>query len=174
MTLPNLELLSGASVTFVSGRKYGLIGRNGIGKTTFLKHLAAHMFPAIPTHLQILHIEQEVASSELNVLQAVVSTDVERQTLMEELQAIERADKGEKLSGEMEDEFGVFAMTVSERTDRMLEIYQRLKDIDADQAEPRAAAILAGLGFSPSAQLQPTKVGRLNSASSIILKHLVI
>lgn len=33
--------LQDANVTFAYGRRYGLVGRNGIGKTTFLKHLAA-------------------------------------------------------------------------------------------------------------------------------------
>lgn len=33
-------LLEGADLRLISGRKYGLIGRNGIGKTTLLKHIA--------------------------------------------------------------------------------------------------------------------------------------
>lgn len=44
----------------VYGHKYGLIGRNGVGKTTFLKYLASKSIPGIPWYLQILHIEQEV------------------------------------------------------------------------------------------------------------------
>lgn len=37
MTLGSLELLTDINITFADGRKYGLVGRNGIGKTTFLK-----------------------------------------------------------------------------------------------------------------------------------------
>ena len=33
-------LLKDASVTFVYGRRYGFIGRNGLGKTTLMKALA--------------------------------------------------------------------------------------------------------------------------------------
>ena len=40
--------------------RYGLVGRNGVGKTTFLKFLAAARFDGVPPNLQILHIEQEV------------------------------------------------------------------------------------------------------------------
>ena len=36
------------------------MGRNGVGKTTFLKFLAAARFDGVPPNLQILHIEQEV------------------------------------------------------------------------------------------------------------------
>ena len=58
MDINGLELLEEVDVTLVSGRKYGLIGRNGVGKTTFLKFLSAHRFDGVPEHLQILHIEQ--------------------------------------------------------------------------------------------------------------------
>lgn len=48
MDVNGLSLLDETDVTLVSGRKYGLVGRNGIGKTTFLKFLAAHRFDGIP------------------------------------------------------------------------------------------------------------------------------
>ena len=44
------------------GRRYGLIGRNGTGKTTFLRALAAHQIKGIPPTCQILHVEQEVGN----------------------------------------------------------------------------------------------------------------
>ena len=34
-----------------------------------------------------------------------------------------------------------------------MQVYARLRDIDADQAEPRAAGILAGLSFTPDMQV---------------------
>lgn len=83
-----LSLLEDCDLTLVGGRKYGLIGRNGVGKTTFLKFLAAHRFEGVPEHLQILHIEQEVraqpcptsvySGGDLSVLDAVLQTDRER------------------------------------------------------------------------------------------------
>lgn len=53
-------ILQDASVTLAFGRRYGLVGRNGTGKTTFLRHLAAHLIKGIPKNVQILHVEQEV------------------------------------------------------------------------------------------------------------------
>lgn len=67
----------------------GLVGRNGIGKTTFLKHLAAHAFPGIPKHLQILHIEQEIEGTTTSVLQTILQTDLEREDLIKELKVIQ-------------------------------------------------------------------------------------
>ncbi len=39
------------------GRKYGLVGRNGIGKTCFMNALARGEFEATPGHIQILLVE---------------------------------------------------------------------------------------------------------------------
>ena len=40
--------------------RYGLVGRNGTGKTTLLRHLAQRLLKGIPSNCQILHVEQEV------------------------------------------------------------------------------------------------------------------
>src|SRR6266849_7565836 len=54
-----LHRSSGASLTLASGRRYGIIGRNGVGKSTFLRHIAMRELP-IPAHITILFVEQEV------------------------------------------------------------------------------------------------------------------
>ncbi len=41
-------------------RRYGLVGRNGTGKTTLLRHLNQKAIKGIPDNCQILHVEQEV------------------------------------------------------------------------------------------------------------------
>ena len=84
MDINGLMLLEECDLTLVSGRKYGLVGRNGIGKTTLLKFLAAHQFEGMPENLQILHIEQEVPSGDKSVLETVLATDIERQALLDE------------------------------------------------------------------------------------------
>lgn len=40
--------------------RYGLVGRNGTGKTTLLRHLNQKAIKGIPENCQILHVEQEV------------------------------------------------------------------------------------------------------------------
>lgn len=50
---------SGASLTLAYGRRYGLIGRNGVGKSTLLRHIALREVP-VPSHITILFVEQEV------------------------------------------------------------------------------------------------------------------
>ena len=89
MDINGLALLDDCNLTLVSGRKYGLVGRNGIGKTTLLKFLAAHRFEGMPPQLQVLHIEQEVAGGELSVLETVLATDIERNALLAEQAELE-------------------------------------------------------------------------------------
>ncbi|KNC70614.1 hypothetical protein SARC_16855, partial [Sphaeroforma arctica JP610] len=51
-------ILANASVTLAFGRRYGLVGRNGVGKTTLLKAIAHRELP-IPPHIRVVHVEQE-------------------------------------------------------------------------------------------------------------------
>ena len=168
MDINGLALLDDCNLTLVSGRKYGLVGRNGIGKTTLLKFLAAHRFEGMPPQLQVLHIEQEVAGGELSVLETVLATDIERNALLAEQAELE-AEAGEvKAEGSVgagEGSESAAGPAVkdeedlrdeAERQQRLLEVYDRLQEIDADTAPARAGAILSGLGFDDAAQARPT------------------
>lgn len=55
------RILSNTNLTLAYGRRYGLVGQNGIGKSTLLRALSRREV-AIPTHISILHVEQEVSS----------------------------------------------------------------------------------------------------------------
>ena len=56
------RLLTDASLTLAYGRRYGLVGNNGVGKSTLLRALSCREI-SVPTHISILHVEQEVRSS---------------------------------------------------------------------------------------------------------------
>ncbi|GFS31545.1 general control non-repressible 3 [Actinidia rufa] len=58
------DLIVDGTVTLSSGRHYGLVGRNGTGKTTFLRTMAMHAIEGIPNNCQILHVEQEVVGDD--------------------------------------------------------------------------------------------------------------
>ncbi len=76
-------LLQGAELSLAFGRRYGLIGRNGLGKTTLLKMLASRNL-RVPSHISILHVEQEVAGDETSALQSVLESDTLREELLGE------------------------------------------------------------------------------------------
>jgi len=138
----SMVLLRDTDLTISHGRKYGLIGPNGSGKSTLLRHISQRHF-AIPDHIQILHVEQEVEGTEQIALDAVVTADVERLNLLEELKTLQ------KISEDNTDE-GLAAH------ERVIEIHKRLRAIGAHSAEARAAAILAGLQFTPEMQKKKT------------------
>ncbi|OBZ80100.1 putative ABC transporter ATP-binding protein C29A3.09c [Grifola frondosa] len=77
------RILSGASLTLAHGRRYGLIGRNGVGKSTLLRHIAMREVP-IPSHITILFVEQEIIGDETTALDSVLKADVWRDTLLRE------------------------------------------------------------------------------------------
>lgn len=59
ISISGKRLLTDTSLTLAYGRRYGLVGQNGVGKSTLLRALSRREV-AIPTHISILHVEQEV------------------------------------------------------------------------------------------------------------------
>ncbi|CAL8297155.1 unnamed protein product [Lota lota] len=134
------ELFVNADLLIVAGRRYGLVGPNGKGKTTLLKHIANRAL-SIPPNIDVLLCEQEVIADDTPAVQAVLKADTRRLKLLEEermLQAL--LEKGED--------------SVTERLDK---VYEELRAIGAAAAEARARRILAGLSFTPEMQNRPTK-----------------
>ncbi|GAB4813067.1 hypothetical protein N2152v2_000113 [Parachlorella kessleri] len=82
------ELIQDANITLAYGRRYGLVGRNGTGKTTFLRALATKAIAGIPSNCQILHVEQEVVGNDTPAIDTVLACDVERAELLAEEAAI--------------------------------------------------------------------------------------
>ncbi|CBN75378.1 conserved unknown protein [Ectocarpus siliculosus] len=156
-----LELLDCADLKLAYGRKYGLIGRNGVGKTTLLRHMAAYDIEGFPRHHRVMHVRQEIKPSEKTVIQVVVDSDVERLMLMkQEKEILDR--QARRAGGGKEEEEGKTtpsddhdAAGVAADEAKLSDIYGRLGQIGAASAEARAATILSGLGFSTEVQTYP-------------------
>ena len=154
------RLLTEASISLGYGRRYGLTGRNGVGKSTLLRAMSQREI-AIPSHITILHVEQEITGDDTTALQSVLDADVWRSICLREQDSVmERLGALENQKSTTNSEFGSEARIERERQEldsRLLELHEQLADLDADTAEARASQILAGLGFSPEAQQQATK-----------------
>jgi ATP-binding cassette, subfamily F, member 3 len=129
------DILKNASAALPAGRRIGLVGRNGTGKTTLLKTILGLIVPddgriSTPRDWRVGALAQEAPSGERSLIDTVLSADTERTELLTEAE---------------------------NETDpqRIAEIHARLAAIDAYAAEARAAAILAGLGFSAADQGRP-------------------
>jgi ATP-binding cassette subfamily F protein 3 len=127
-------LLQNADLLVSSGRRYGLVGRNGLGKSTLLCALSSRQL-VLPPHVTIFHVEQEVEGSETMALQSVLECYAERELLL-------KKEKDLLKSGNDAD---------------LAQVYSRLQEIDADNAPSVASCILRGLGFSQEMQSQPTR-----------------
>ncbi|XP_044755620.1 uncharacterized protein LOC123314401 isoform X2 [Coccinella septempunctata] len=136
-------LLQGADITLAYGRRYGLVGRNGLGKSTLLRMIAGGQLQ-IPSHFSILHVEQEVIGDETLALDSVLQCDTIRENLL----------KREK---EMSFLVNSGASSDSNLSSELTEIYNQLQNIEADKAPAKASIILSGLGFTPLMQQKATK-----------------
>ncbi|ESN98429.1 hypothetical protein HELRODRAFT_185827 [Helobdella robusta] len=144
MAFGEKTLLSGADLSLSYGRRYGLVGRNGMGKTTLLRMLAGRQL-RIPPHLTVLHVEQEVVGDDTPAIESVLSCDTKRQSLLEE----------ERKLNALVQQSGTSCP--SDISSRLTEVYAELERIEADKAPARAAIIMIGLGFKSDQQRKPTK-----------------
>ena len=116
-----------ASVTLPIGSKVGLIGRNGVGKSTLFRLILGELTPdggeiILPKAARIGSVDQEHPATPVSLIDTILAADLERDALNAELETA--------------------------APEHLAEIYQRLSEIDADRAPARAAEILSGLGFS--------------------------
>uniref|UniRef100_A0A452TI93 ATP binding cassette subfamily F member 3 n=1 Tax=Ursus maritimus TaxID=29073 RepID=A0A452TI93_URSMA len=97
----------------------------------------------VPAHISLLHVEQEVAGDDTPALQSVLESDTMREDLLQR----ERELSAQIAAGRAE----------GSEAAQLAEIYAKLEEIEADKAPARASVILAGLGFTPKMQQQPTR-----------------
>ncbi|XP_064537157.1 ATP-binding cassette sub-family F member 1 [Drosophila montana] len=133
------DLFVNANLLIAHGRRYGLVGPNGHGKTTLLRHIATRAF-AIPPNIDVLLCEQEVVATDKTAIDTILEADVKRTKML-------------KKSEELEKQFADGDMSVQEELN---DTFAELKAIGAYSAEARARRILAGLGFSKEMQDRPT------------------
>lgn len=136
-------LFKDASLTIAHGRRYGLVGPNGRGKSTLLKMIASRDLK-LPPRIDFLYVEQEVVADNTPAVEAVLKADEKRWNLMEEEKKLmKKVDAGDE-SDELIERLGV--------------VVDELTNMGADSMEAKARRILYGLGFSMEMQTKPTKM----------------
>ncbi|XP_014768594.1 ATP-binding cassette sub-family F member 1 [Octopus bimaculoides] len=133
------DLFVSATLHITNMRRYGLVGPNGHGKTTLLKHIAERALN-IPSNIDILYCEQEVVADDTKSIDAVIRSDTKRTALLEEEKKLLAQSK-----------------TQTADLDRLNSVYEELRAIGADAAEAKARRILAGLGFNKNMMERRTK-----------------
>src|SRR6202044_3955454 len=116
-----------ASVAIPAGTKVGLVGRNGVGKSTLFKLIVGDLIALggevlLPKSARIGSVDQEHPATPISLLDTILAADARREALNAALEVAE--------------------------PEQLADIYQQLSAIDADRAPARASEILSGLGFS--------------------------
>ena len=116
-----------AGVSLPPGSKVGLVGRNGVGKSTLFKLIMGELQAggdeiSLPKNTRIGQVAQEHPATPVSLIDTILEADDERHDLLTRLETADPEDMGD--------------------------IWVRLIEIDADSAPSRAAEILAGLGFT--------------------------
>lgn len=153
-----MVMLDHTEIVLNHGNRYGLIGRNGCGKSTLMKALGARAVP-IPEGIDVFHLKEEIeASDTITALEAVMSVDEERERLEKEA---EKLNEALTALAQDDDEGDDSDLTLEEKQEKLMEllnyVYDRLDNLDAATAETRARSILKGLGFTHEMQEKKTK-----------------
>lgn len=128
-------LFEDASASLPLGHKIGLVGRNGIGKTTLFHLLTGHFETdsgsiELPTRFKLGEVKQEAPSSDDTLIETVIAADLELAEIKKQLET---------------------------ETDNQIiaDLHVRFADLQGHSAEARASILLSGLGFSQSEQHMP-------------------
>mmetsp|Transcript_28546 Transcript_28546/g.90974 ORF Transcript_28546/g.90974 Transcript_28546/m.90974 type:complete len:613 (-) Transcript_28546:48-1886(-) len=137
MGLGGTELIQDCAIEVTIGRRYGLLGQNGCGKSNFMQCLAHREVP-IPDHVDIYHLQEEAEPTDRNALESVVDWIKDEIARLEKLEEYIMTEHGPE-------------------DDRLAEIYEKLDSLDPATFEAKAAELLHGLGFSKKMMGKATK-----------------
>lgn len=90
ISINDKTILQDSHLKLQYGTHYGLIGRNGVGKTTFLKSIGYNILSGFPENIRVLFIEQ-VGGGEVevkSVLNVVLDSDVVGKRVVKEIDGI--------------------------------------------------------------------------------------
>lgn len=123
-------LFDDVNITITQGKKVGLIGANGAGKTSLFKMLTGELDTDkgdvdLPANTRIAYLQQEVPASSESAIDYVLGGDVK---LTEIQNAIAEAER-------------------SERFENIGQLHDQLASVDGYTARSRAEQLMVGLGF---------------------------
>jgi len=157
------QLLNTADLTLHSGWKTGIIGANGVGKSSLFKLLLGELQLdagelKMSGNQTIAHMAQEVQADNRSVLDYVLDGDNALRDIQAQIEIAERENQAERIG----------------------ELHAQLDNIDGYTAESRAQQLLNGLGFaSDDAQRDTSDLSggwriRLNLAKALMCRSDIL
>jgi len=132
------ELLKDTTVTITNGRKYGIIGKNGTGKTTLLNFICLRKNPELLKIKDIYMVNQEMPSSDKTIYDVVMESNIEINELIKIKNDLETQLNNDEIDDDVYEELN----------DKLIDIDKKLYELDYDKQESIIKKILHGLGMN--------------------------
>lgn len=114
------ELIKKSNVSLMTGRRYGICGRNGCGKTTLLKYINS----LIPFSIYIDQYISQEKWNDINIVEAILQSNTDRYELLKKLEA-------------SHDDLELYQ-----------KLCEELEGLEVDKDESIVRKLLHGLGFT--------------------------
>ena len=133
LALHGRPLVEDTMIELNRGGRYGLLGRNGCGKSTFLKCLANREVP-IPKIFDIYLLAHEAEPGEETALEYVINSAKDECARLDAAIEAILTEKGPE-------------------AEELQDLFEKQDEMDPSTFETRASTILVGLGFTPADKL---------------------
>ena len=138
-------LLENVSVVIHANQRVGVIGKNGVGKSTLFAAIRRELMPDggsidLPKSLVVANVSQDTPALPQAAIEYALDGDEELRSLESKLKAVEERLEMHPTDADI---------------DLLTKLHDRMAMIDGYAAKSRAAQLLHGLGFAPSEQEKP-------------------
>ena len=144
LSIDSKILLSNTKLKIAYGQKYGLIGINGVGKSTLMKYLYEKKIE-IPKGIDIFYVDQEFTYDETKTIYQIVL-----EANRKKIKLVQRYDELEKqLEKQVEDNTNNSNENILEE---FTQVSDKLNALDVNKDDAIVRKILFGLGFNKEQQ----------------------
>ena len=145
LSINGKSLFENSSLVLSYGQIYGLIGKNGYGKTSLVKQL-----PTVCSDekLRILYVEQELAFDNRNPVEFVFDSNIKLKRYQDEVDLLNKQNDTENIDDDYNEELFL----------KLQEAEENLSSYNPDKELSIIKRILHGLQFTETMMIQPTNI----------------
>lgn len=152
LSVPGKELLTNSTLSLAPGSIYGLIGKNGSGKSSLLKKLVELKQDASTSmKISTLYVEQEIDLDERNPVDFVLDSNYKQKKCQDELDKINKILESDECDEMEPDEYELV-------TEKAQELAETLNLWNPDLERVQVVKILSGLGFTEFDLTKPSNL----------------
>jgi ATP-binding cassette subfamily F protein 1 len=143
LSINSKSLFENSSLVLSYGNRYGLIGKNGYGKSSLLKQLK---YVCTDEKLRILYVEQELILDDRSPIQFILDSNIKMSNYQTQIKI---------LTAEIEKDTSEYNHELQEK---LIELENELLSYNPDKEEALIKKILYGLGFNNEMICKPSNI----------------